>query len=1030
MTAEPLLGGALDGTWIRPESFQVNRLPMRPPLVPCPDVVTARREREDSPWFRSLDGTWRFRLYPRPPAVPTDAVDPATDDAGWDQVEVPGCWTRQGFDRPHYTNIQMPFPGEPPEVPAANPTGVYRTRFSLPPGWARRRTVLSIGGAESVAYVWCNGSFVGMSKDSRLAAELDLSGVVRARGNCLAVVVVRWSDATWIEDQDHWFHAGLHREVTLTSTDTTWLADVAATAGLEGADRGTLEVEVRTRSTNPVPAGWEIRARVETGRGRSLGRPLVGEITPSRKGSALDRLAARADGPATCLTASFDGIEPWTHETPARYRLLVELVDPGGTVREAVGAWVGFRRVEVRDRRLLLNGEPVLIHGVNRHDHHPDTGKVQTEDDLRADLVAMKRFGFNAVRTAHYPNDPRLVELCDELGLWVVAEANVESHARQDSLTHDPRWAAAIIDRVSRLVVRDRSHPSVMGWSLGNESGYAPVHDAAAAWVRHTDPSRFVHYEGAIFTGAAGGGTADSPDVTDHDRGVMATDVVCPMYPSLDQLVAWAGCGDRRPLIMCEYSHAMGNANGSLSDYWDLIEATDGLQGGFVWDWKDQGLRETTAEGREFFAYGGHFGDEPNDVNFCCNGLVGPDGDPHPAVREHAKLAEVVRLEPVDARRGRFRLHNRQWFTDVGWLRARWTVLVGGDPVDGGELDLPDVGPGATAVVDIPFERTALPQGRESHLDVSFSSRRTTPWLARGEEVAWSQHQLRATGRRAPARSTTPPDVEVDVDVDGDGRLRLGDLRLSAVEACLWRAPIDNDGLKQGVGGELSVGARGRWLRLGLDRLTVDDLTVRRRGARWTIRRRLGDHVRHDQTITVGPGGVEVSERVSTPATWHDLARVGVRFVAPAGLEQLRWYGLGPHDTYPDRRRSGRVAIWSSTVSEQYVPFVVPQHHGSHLDTRWFELTDDVGSGFRVEAPRPLTFSALHHSVEALTGALTLADVDADDVVHVHVDAAMRGLGNAACGPEVLPRYRVPGGTHEWTWRLTSLAGRRPRSTV
>ena len=1013
---DPLLGGALDLSWVRPEVFQINRLPMRPPLVPCPDVITARGSRDESPWFRSLDGTWRFRLFDAPRDVPSSVVDPTGDDSSWHEVAVPGCWTRQGFDRPHYTNIQMPFGGEPPDVPDANPTGAYRTTFSLPPGWTKRRTVLSIGGAESVAYVWCNGAFVGLSKDSRLAAEFDVSDVVRARGNVLAVVVVRWSDATWIEDQDHWFHAGLHREVTLTSTDTTWLADVAATAGLEGTHTGTLDIEVRTASRIPLPSGWQIRGRVETPRGRGLGRPLVGDIVVNRDESALDRLAALTHGPSTRLSAIFEDIDPWSHESPDRYRLLVELVDPGGTVREAVSNWIGFRRVEIGHGQLLLNGHPVLIHGVNRHDHHPDTGKVQTVDDLRADVVAMKRYGFNAVRTAHYPNDPRLIELCDEIGLWVVAEANVESHARQESLAQDPRYGAAIFDRISRLVARDRGHPSVMAWSLGNESGYAPVHDAAAAWVRHTDPSRVVHYEGAIFTGAAGGGTADAPDVTDPERGRAATDVVCPMYPSLDQLVAWAGSGDNRPLIMCEYSHAMGNANGSLSDYWDLIEATHGLQGGFIWDWKDQGLREADDRGREYFAYGGHFGDEPNDVNFCCNGLVGPDGDPHPGVWEHRKLAEIVRLEAVDITEGRFRLHNRQWFTDLSWLTAGWQLLVDGAVTQRGEIEIPDVPPGEAAGIDIAIDRPALARGQEGHLVISFRSRRTTSWMEHGQEVAWSQHELPSKGRSAPRGKATV--ATPAVEVDGRGALSIGGIRLSAIEPCLWRAPIDNDGLKQGLGAELNAGARGRWLDLGLDRLGVTAVSVERSAERWTIRRRLGDHVSHEQSIAAIPGGAEITERLVTPGDWTDLARIGVRFTAPPDLEALRWFGLGPHDTYPDRHRSGRIGIWSSSVTDQYVPFVVPQHHGSHLDTRWFELAAHAGHGLRVECPEPLIFSALHHSAEALTAALTLADLDADASVHVHLDVAMRGLGNAACGPEVLPPYQVPGGTYEWTWIL------------
>ena len=438
-------------------------------------------------------------------------------------------------DPPQYTNVQMPFPGEIGDVPIDDPTGLYRTEFAVPSAWAGRRVVLQLGGAESVAMVWLNGTFVGMSKDSRLAAEFDLTPHLAARTNVLAVMVVRWSDATWIEDQDHWFHAGLHRSVTLYATEPTYLADVAVTAGLaEDRTTGTLAVDVRLGGP-PVPEGWSVDAVVESADDRALIEPLSAPVHPFRDetyGEAV--IGAHVwPGPVAHLEATVPDIRPWSTEVPQRYRLVVSLRDGDGEIREANAQWIGFRSVEIRDRDLLLNGERVLIRGVNRHDHHPDRGKTLTREDMERDVVLMKRFGFNAVRCAHYPNDPTFLDLCDEYGLWVVDEANVESHARQSALAQDPRYHAAIVERVVRMVQRDRNHPSVIAWSLGNESGYGAGHDAAAAWVRRTDPSRFLHYEGAVMHG------------WQHEPGVGAavTDVVCPMYPAITDIVGLGRAG-------------------------------------------------------------------------------------------------------------------------------------------------------------------------------------------------------------------------------------------------------------------------------------------------------------------------------------------------------------------------------------------------------------------------------------------------------------------------------------------------------
>ncbi|MEM7276119.1 MAG: glycoside hydrolase family 2 TIM barrel-domain containing protein, partial [Actinomycetota bacterium] len=664
------------------------------------------------------------------------------------------------------------------------------------------------------------------------------------------------------------------------------------------------------------------------------------------------------------------------------------------------------------------------------HDHHPDTGKTLTGDEIRDELVSMKRHNINAVRTAHYPNDPVLLDLCDELGLYVVDEANVESHARHDSLAAGGRFDQAIVDRVARMVLRDRSHPSIIGWSLGNESGHGAGHDAAAAWVRRVDPSRFIQYEGWLNHAWR----PDSPaalrerPATRSER--LISDVICPMYPTVAQIRAWATWAeetgaDDRPLIMCEYSHAMGNSNGNLADYWAAVRELPALGGGFVWDWKDQGLRETTEDGRTWFAYGGHYGDEPNDANFCINGLVDPDGLPHLGLAELAWLVRPVTVTVTgDEQTWTAAITNRWAHLTLtpNIASIRWSLLVDGEERTAGTLEPGPVGPGETVEVPLtvpPLDRDAVIDA--ATIDVTVALATDQPWAAAGHPIGHDQAVL-VDRRNGPPRlppvleDPAPPDV---VDLVGG----LAD----RVRATVWRAPTDNDGVSQGWTAP-TTGIRPTWLSWGLDRLTdetpaiteliesaEDDtdsvVTIRTVGPidHRTTARRLGD------------GRIRFEEEITTPTEWHDLPRVGVVFTVPASYRHLRWFGPGPDETYPDRTAAARLGRWQTTVEDQYHQFVVPQEHGAHVDCRWFELVDDTGNGFRITGEPTVIFAARRHGDRALTEATTLAELAMDDEIEVHVDAAIRGLGTAACGPDT--DRLVAGGTHRVVWWLTPVTG-------
>ncbi|MCC5953765.1 MAG: DUF4981 domain-containing protein [Acidimicrobiia bacterium] len=1069
------MSGALHAgrAWTDPQVVAVGRLAARAPLVPFPDVAGARTgDPAGSPWWLSLDGPWLFRRRERPEAVTAADLAPAPDGGGpagrWTELEVPGSWVLAGWDHPIYTNVRMPFGGVPPHVPAANPTGVHRRTVVIPARWRGRRVILSVGSAESVLYVHVNGTFVGMSTDSRLPAEFDITAYVTPGEQATIVcTVVRFSAGSWIEDQDDWWMGGLQRSVTLWSPGATSLADVHCTAGFDPATGdGTLVVTADVVFSARPERGWTVEAVLETSAGRRVARaapPVDGaDMVP------VDPNPYLFGGHRVRLEVDVPQVEPWSAEIPTLHRVVTSLVDPSGTTVEVVAQRVGFRSVIVGDRELRINGAPVTIWGMNRHDHHPDRGKSMTTDDLRADLVAMKQANVNAIRCAHYPPDTALLDLCDELGLYVVDEANVESHAVMSSLCHDPRYATAIVERVRRMVLRDRTHPSVVAWSLGNESGYGAAHDAAAAWVRRVDPTRPLHYEGAIM----GNLDAEAP----------VTDIVCPMYASVADIVAWAerGLDRRRPLILCEYSHAMGNSNGGLADYAAAFEHHHGLQGGFIWEWKDHGLRQRLDDGRERFAYGGQFGDEPNDGNFVADGIVGPDLTPHPALGEFRYLARpvAVSVTPALLRRWCLRVTNRQWFADTSWLRARWELVVDGRIARRGRLELAPLAPRTTGEVELPVGPDDLPTDGEVYLTVRWATRRTLPWADSGTEVAWDQVVLRRRppeGRMsfgpAPShrrRRTRPVEVSGGSSTGafevwvGDTAARF-DTALGLVQVdhqgrplfdrppgvTVWRAPTDNDGFKVWVGSDdpwhLLDQDRvlARWLAWGLDRLEVGgaSVTVSERGADHGVvvseRRHLwapGAEVAisHRREVAVEPSGwITVTERVDVPDVLDDLPRVGSTLSLVSGYDTVTWCGLGPHENYPDRRAATVVGTWRRPIGEMQEGYLMPQTSGARGGLRWARVepaSEPAGDGRLALAPPTVTLQAaadpaLHlgigrHDEATLWAARDRTELPDDQRTHVHLDVALRGLGTASCGPDTDSRHRVRPGRHRWRWRL------------
>ncbi|NRQ36360.1 DUF4981 domain-containing protein [Nonomuraea sp. NN258] len=895
--------------------------------------------RSDAPAL-DLNGVWRFRLSPVA-RVPEDFAAPDHDDAAWDELPVPSHWPLHGHGAPAYTNVSYPFPVDPPHVPTENPTGDYRRAFDLPDGWSGGR--LRFEGVDSFAKVWLNGHELGFSTGSRLPVEFEAGPYLRPGRNVLAVRVHQWSAASYLEDQDMWWLPGIFRDVTLTRST----ADVFVRAGYQDG-RGTLSF---------------------TGDGR-LGVPELG-------------VADLEPGAEITVEA-----EPWTAETPRLYDAVVTC--PGETVRLRVG----FRTISIEDGVLLANGSPLLLKGVNRHEFHPEHGRAVPYETMRADVLLMKRHNVNAVRTSHYPPHPDFLDLCDELGLWVIDECDLETHGFgqvgwRANPTDDPRWAGALLDRMRRMVERDKNHPSVIMWSLGNEAGTGRNLAVMADWTRERDPSRPIHYEG--------------------DQTCAHTDVYSRMYATHAEVAAIGQRAEdslddpaldarRRamPFLQCEYAHAMGNGPGGLAEYQELFERYPRLAGGFVWEWIDHGLAHPTFE----YAYGGDYGEPVHDSNFVIDGLVFPDRTPSPGLLDLKKVFEPVGFEFGD---GLVRVAGRGGFRDLSHLRfvaaveaegvavAEFALAV---PAGGGEVKLP-----------------ALPDGPgERWLTVRAVLAEDQPWAPAGHELAWSQTLLTPPAPRAEepfAGTVTASPQEGGIVWGGavvdpaTGRLtRLFGLHVEGPRLDLWRAPTDND--RYG-------GLDWTWRTQGLHRLTHRLDAVEATGDTLTVRTRVapaasdrGVHAAYHWTPTAA-GGLVLTVELEPDGDWPGpVPRLGLAMTLPATVEDVTWFGRGPGEAYPDTGLAARVGRWHATVDELQTPYVYPQENGHRADVRWAEL-----GGLRITGDPVFGLTARRWSTAELEHARHRPDLVPGDRVHVHLDLAHQGIGTATCGPGTLPRYEL-----------------------
>jgi len=1039
--------------WLDPGVFDRNKEAPHATYTPFPDRQSALEglptvaDPGRSPWVRSLNGTWRFEWAPNPMRRTREFFDAGFDDSGWGEIRVPSNWELEGHGVPIYIEAGV-LPSPPVDLdPDNNPTGSYRRTFTVPEDWEGRRILLRFDGARSTLRVWVNGAPVGYSEGSKTPAEFDITEFVEpGDSNVLAVLVRRWSSGSYLEDQDFWRLSGIDRDVSLISLPAVHVRDFFVRAELDDAyTSGVLEIDATVANrTVTVARRVSVQAELLDDTGASiLSRSLETSLEVSGNQESVGR-----------MSVTVPAVRPWTAETPSLYTLLLTLRDEDGAVLEVIPRRIGFRTVEISDGLLKVNGVAVKLKGVNRHEHDPDIGHVVTEERMVQDIKLLKQFNINAVRTAHYPNVPRWYELADEYGLYIVDEANIESHGTgydlEKTLARKPEWFAAHLDRMQRVVERDKNHPSVIIWSMGNEAGDGSTFERLYEWTKQRDPSRPVQYEMA--------------DLREH------TDVFAPMYARIHILEDYASGKRARPLIMCEYAHAMGNSVGNLGDYWDVIYANEQLQGGFIWDWVDQGLRATNEDGEEYWAYGGDFGppDTPSGGNFGINGLVSPDRELNPHIWEVKKVYQNTKVEAVDAAAGRVRITNRFDFTDLERLEAVWVLSLNGRGIQTGVLDGLQLAPHESTEVTIDYEAgTAIPQPftggvdvrapallsvpGQYHLTVEFRTREDRPWADAGHLLAWDQLDLptvpaadRADRERVAKLDRTRegdilliegPEGREDKDFSVSFDLSTGEMtsyRYHGVEYLrrgpqpnFWRAPTDND-----YGNEMPA-RLGVW-RTAADERTVTSVETWQNSDRDVV-------VRVVATLPVGDSQLITTYRVFANTEVEvenhfipgairlpDLPRFGMTMELVGGFDTVEWYGRGPHENYWDRNRGAAVGRYTRAVDDMAHTYIRPQETGVRTDVRSLLLIgrepmanpdgsgQRLGRGLVVRGDPLFDFSAYPYRNAVFDAGAEKrqrhhTDVTRSDLVTLNIDFRQMGVGgDTSWGARTHSEYTLP----------------------
>ncbi len=997
--------------WENPEIIGVNKLRPHATLVPFNSRKNALTfNKQNSLRFLSLNGNWKFKLVKKPDDRPPRFQENNYDISSWDFIKVPSSWQMEGFGKPIYTNIKHPFPyPNPPSPPKNNnPVGSYKRSFQLPLNWKEGRTIIHFDGVKSAFFLWINGEKVGYSQGSMTPAEFDITEFLTTGKNSISVQVFRWSDGSFIEDQDFWRLSGIYRDVYLMNFPESHIRHYKINASLS-RDQKNGKLSIKSHLKNYSKQRKELLFRVK-----------IIDIETKSELSSISKDISINTGKEEIVdsTLYLPDVNPWSAEMPNLYILLLSLTDKNTKKTEYISSKIGFRNIEIKYGQMLINGEPVIIKGVNRHEHDPITGRTVDEDLMIKDIKLMKKFNINSVRTSHYPNHPRWYELCDEYGIYVMDEANIESHQFWSKFTKDPKWENAFMDRTKRMVQRDINHPSVIIWSLGNEAGYGPNHKKMAKWIRKYDNSRLIHYEGK------------DPGYTSLPNDF---DIISNMYASVDLMKELHDKNPDRPIILCEYSHAMGNSNGNLYKYWDNIYSYPRMQGGYVWDWVDQGILKQ-GENQKYYQYGGDFEETIHDSNFCINGLVNPDRTPHPALYELKYQMQDIKVHYSNNKKDQLKLENRFFFKTLEDIRGKGVLFENGVPILDFTLDLYNIAPGELKRIAIPVNNNLLiNKDQEYYLNLYFYLKKDTDCAKEGHLIASDQFMLQKkkpynnihnysdveTSQFKKSLSKNVSDSEITFERNNDGiiisasdvkyqfnfdqgqllKVFLKDKEFvsSPIIHNVWRAPTDND-----KGGSFGDSFNSKWIKAGYNNLkrTVGSVNYKKlndKAVKVIVEEKYSNNNSEIDVlmnyVIYDNGDLRLEIETNINPILSVLPKIGLTTKLPSHFSEISWYGRGPFETYPDRKLGSLIGLYNKNIEELYHPYIRPQENGNHTDTRWVSIGDDNNRGIIIWGEEYFNFSAHRYTLDNLTKSTHTNKIKNSKYVNLNIDHKMMGVG-------------------------------------
>jgi beta-galactosidase len=1031
--------------WENPKIFEVNKVPAHATFFSFENRALAQEnDRTKSTNFISLNGVWKFNWVRDPAERPIDFYKETFDDSKWDLFPVPANWEINGYGVPIYVNHPFEFKIKdptPPDIPDGyNPVGSYRKEFDIPPAWDGKEIFIHFGAVKSAFYIWLNGKKVGYSQGSKLPAEFDLTPYIQLGKNTLAIEVYRWSDGSYLECQDFWRISGIERDVYLYATPKVHIRDFFVRPGLdENYNDGELEVdiEIRNKSWQDIgPHSIEIEL-LDPDNKSIFFSPLQKSFPVKPNGVFKHTFYKKVNSPSQ-----------WSAEIPNLYTLLIIHKDVHGQILEAISSKIGFRKVEIVKGQLLVNGKAILVKGVNRHEHDPMTGHVISKELMLKDIQLLKQFNLNAVRTSHYPNDPYWYALCDKYGIYVVDEANIESHGMYydpgTTLGNNPEWKEAHVDRCLRMLERDKNHPSIIIWSMGNEAGNGVNFFEAYDRMKQRDRTRPVQYERVQNYNKSTG-------KTEYDYN---SDIICPQYPWEKSMISAVENNPDRPYIMSEYAHAMGNSVGNFRDYWeDIIPKHKNMQGGFIWDWVDQGLLKVTESGDTIFAYGGDFGPEgtPSDGNFCLNGIIMPDRRPNPALWEVKKVYQYMDVKPIDISTGKIRIYNNYSFQNSHNLDLSWQILADGELAMWGMNPKTEIPAGDSLDVQLPFDMFQPQQNVEYFLNLSFQTNMATDVIPKGHELAFEQLQIPNKKQNQFIKINKLPQLKMD---ENEQEFKMKgknfSIRLSKKSGMItsfvyrnteliqkppkphfWRPPTDND-----FGARLQKKlemwkAAGKNIQLKSINLIKEEKAEIEINVIFELPEKLIFH--QVKYRFYGNGDIVIQNNfdpttgsASGPDELPQMPKFGMQMELPGAFSMMTWYGRGPHESYWDRKAGAPVGLYSGTVSEQFHPYIRPQENGNKTDIRWMLLQNEKGTGLLISATEvPLSMSARHFVDDDLDPGIQKAQKHAGelkerDLVILNIDMQQMGLGGInSWGTVPLPKYTLPSQKYTYTFKMS-----------